>query len=106
MIATEQHYKIADVAKLLSVSRFTVRRWIEDGTLDAVDVNPRSDGRAAWRVRQSTLNELLERMANNRPPRRKRKTGTAVKPIHSTASQAAAKSPAKRRTLRPKRQYV
>ncbi len=103
---TEQLYPIATVAKLLAVSRWTVKRWIDDGTIEAIDVNPSHSGRAALRIRQSTLDEYLDRLAANRPKRRKRLTGTAVKPIIRDESRTNKSPPPKRRTQRPVRQYV
>ncbi|HEY3994030.1 MAG TPA: helix-turn-helix domain-containing protein [Ktedonobacteraceae bacterium] len=49
---------IAEVAKLLRVDGTTVRRWINTGTLEAVTL-PHTNKRHSYRVKQSTLAELL-----------------------------------------------
>jgi excisionase family DNA binding protein len=48
--------RVADVAEQLSVAEETVRRWLRDGRLDGV----RLSRRAGWRIRQSSVDELLE----------------------------------------------
>ena len=49
---------IAEVAKLLRVDGTTVRRWITTGTLEAVAL-PHSNKRHSYRIKKSTLSELL-----------------------------------------------
>lgn len=91
---TDQHYTIAQVARLLAVSRFTVRRWITEGSLRAINATSQRDtGRAAWRVQESTLNAWLEERANVPQP---------------TAGDSEPKqTPPKRRPLMPPpKQYV
>ncbi|MDQ3656085.1 MAG: helix-turn-helix domain-containing protein [Chloroflexota bacterium] len=47
---------VAEVAEQLSVTEETVRRWLRDGRLEGV----RLSRRAGWRIRQSSVDELLE----------------------------------------------
>jgi len=50
---------VAEVAEQLSVTEETVRRWLRAGRLEGV----RLSRRAGWRVRQSSLDALLEAFA-------------------------------------------
>ena len=49
---------IAEVAKLLRVDSTTVRRWINNGVLEAVQL-PHTDKRHSYRVKTSVLAALL-----------------------------------------------
>jgi len=49
---------VNEVADILRVDDTTVRRWIKQGTLDAV-ILPHPNERAAYRIRRETLNKLL-----------------------------------------------
>lgn len=55
---TDRLLKVAEVAERLSVTDSTVYRWIDDGSLPAISVGPKST-----RVRESDLEELLARSA-------------------------------------------
>ena len=49
---------VREVARRLRVDDTTVRRWIKHGTLEAVSL-PHVGKRQAYRVRRSTIDELL-----------------------------------------------
>ena len=49
---------VPEVARKLRVDGTTVRRWIKDGTLDAV-VLPHLNARQAYRIRSETLEALI-----------------------------------------------
>lgn len=51
---------VSDVARRLRVDSTTVRRWIHDGALDAVELPHVPGGRASYRVRLSTLKALMK----------------------------------------------
>ena len=50
---------VPEVAKRLRCDTTTVRRWIQDGLLEAV-VLPHPGKRQSYRVKRTTLNDLLE----------------------------------------------
>lgn len=50
---------VSEVARRLRVDATTVRRWISQGTLEAISL-PHQGKRRVYRVRQSTLNHLLQ----------------------------------------------
>lgn len=57
--AEDRLYKLAEVEKLLSCSRSTLRRWIKDKKLKAVKIGgsgPKSQ--SPWRVRESELRKF------------------------------------------------
>ena len=55
----EEHLlTIAEVAKRLRVDSTTVRRWINTGTLEAVNL-PHVNKRHSYRIKESTLAGLL-----------------------------------------------
>ncbi len=56
-------YTVSEVAKRLRVDTTTVRRWIAIGILEAV-VLPHQGKRQAYRIRESTLNKLLQTPAS------------------------------------------
>jgi excisionase family DNA binding protein len=49
---------VREVAKELRVDDTTVRRWIKNGVLEAITL-PHRGARQAYRVRRSTLHDLL-----------------------------------------------
>ncbi len=49
---------VREVAEQLRVDDTTVRRWIKNGVLEAIALPHRGD-RQAYRIRKSTLNNLL-----------------------------------------------
>jgi excisionase family DNA binding protein len=53
---------VREVARRLRVDDTTVRRWIKHGTLEAVSL-PHVGKRQAYRVRQSTIDNLLSQSA-------------------------------------------
>jgi excisionase family DNA binding protein len=59
---TDQLLTVSEVARQLRVDNTTVRRWIGLGTLEAV-VLPHAGDRQAYRIKQSTLDKLLEQSA-------------------------------------------
>lgn len=58
----EELLTVAEVAHLLKVDATTVRRWIKQGILKAVDL-PRQRNRHSYRVKNSEIDTLL-----NTPP--------------------------------------
>jgi excisionase family DNA binding protein len=62
-MSAEQHDRlltVREVANYLRVDDTTLRRWIKAGTLLAVEL-PHRGKRHAYRIRQSTLDQLLGR---------------------------------------------
>jgi excisionase family DNA binding protein len=53
-MADEQYLTVEQVADELSVTRVTVRRWINNGELPAAKAGPRR-----WAIRRSDLNRFL-----------------------------------------------
>jgi len=53
-MAHEQYQTVKDVADLLKVSEVTVRRWIKDGELRAIDIGK------GWRIGPDDLDAFLE----------------------------------------------
>ncbi|MBA2681319.1 MAG: helix-turn-helix domain-containing protein [Ktedonobacteraceae bacterium] len=49
---------IAEVARILRVESSTVRRWVKQGTLEAVAL-PHANTRHVYRIRRATLNSVL-----------------------------------------------
>ena len=49
---------VAEVATILRVDDTTVRRWVKQGALEAI-VLPHVNERQAYRVRRSTLEQLI-----------------------------------------------
>jgi excisionase family DNA binding protein len=49
---------VSEVARILRVDDTTVRRWVKQGALQAV-VLPHVNARQAYRVRRSTLENLI-----------------------------------------------
>jgi excisionase family DNA binding protein len=49
---------VGEVATILRVDSTTVRRWIKSGTLSAIEL-PHANKRAAYRIRRSTIDTLL-----------------------------------------------
>ena len=58
---------VREVAKQLRVDDTTVRRWIKNGSLEAITL-PHRGTRQAYRIRRSTVDALLT------PPERSEKT--------------------------------
>jgi excisionase family DNA binding protein len=50
---------VPEVADQLSVTEETVRRWLRDGKLEGA----RLSRRAGWRIRQSSVDSMLEAFA-------------------------------------------
>ena len=55
----EKLLTVREVARRLRVDDTTVRRWIKSGSLQAITL-PHKGRRQAYRVKQSTLDELLK----------------------------------------------
>jgi len=49
---------VSEVADILRVDDTTVRRWVKQGTLEAV-VLPHINARQAYRIKRETLNRVL-----------------------------------------------
>ncbi len=60
----EKLLTVREVARRLRVDDTTVRRWIKSGSLQAITL-PHKGKRQAYRVKQSTLDELMK---NSPPP--------------------------------------
>ncbi len=58
-IQTDELLTVHEVARRLRVDDTTVRRWINNGILEAITL-PHSGKRRGYRVKQSTLDELLK----------------------------------------------
>ncbi len=54
----EELLTVHEVAQQLRVDDTTVRRWIKNGVLEAIEL-PHSGLRRAYRVKRETLNTLL-----------------------------------------------
>ena len=70
-MVTGQFQTVRDIADLLKVGDSTVRRWIKDGELRAIDV-----GRG-WRIAPQDLDDFLQQHAN-RPHSNSEKATEAV----------------------------
>lgn len=55
----EELLTVREVARRLRVDDTTVRRWIKSGALEAITL-PHKGKRQAYRVKQSTLDALLQ----------------------------------------------
>jgi excisionase family DNA binding protein len=55
---------VAEVADILRVDDTTVRRWVKQGTLEAV-VLPHVNTRQAYRIKRETLNRVLGEIPAN-----------------------------------------
>jgi len=53
MMVHEQYQTVKEVAELLKVSEATVRRWIRDGELRAIEIGK------GWRIADSDLEAFL-----------------------------------------------
>jgi excisionase family DNA binding protein len=49
---------VSEVADILRVDDTTVRRWVKQGTLEAI-VLPHTNARQAYRIKRETLNRVL-----------------------------------------------
>jgi excisionase family DNA binding protein len=49
---------VTEVAKKLRVNHTTVRRWITEGSIEAI-VLPHQNKRQAYRIKQTTLDDIL-----------------------------------------------
>jgi excisionase family DNA binding protein len=61
-MAEDVFLTVEDVAKRLSVHEETVRRWIRNGELEAIDLQ----GPAGYRITQAALNRFIQDRATNR----------------------------------------
>ncbi len=55
---TEELLTVREVARQLRIDESSVRRWIKQGTLEAVRL-PHKGRRESFRIKQSTLNKIL-----------------------------------------------
>ncbi|EFH86423.1 helix-turn-helix domain-containing protein [Ktedonobacter racemifer] len=53
---------VSEVARILRVDDTTVRRWVKQGTLEAV-VLPHVNARQAYRIKREALNKVLSSSA-------------------------------------------
>jgi excisionase family DNA binding protein len=51
---------VADVAKRMKVNPKTVRSWIYDGALDAIDVSRKGSFYCYWRIPEKALENFIE----------------------------------------------
>lgn len=49
---------VSEVARILRVNDSTVRRWVKQGTLEAV-VLPHANARQAYRIKRESLEKVL-----------------------------------------------
>jgi excisionase family DNA binding protein len=56
----EKLYTVREVARRLRVDDTTVRRWIKSGALEAITL-PHRGRRQAYRIKQSTLDKLMQK---------------------------------------------
>lgn len=56
-MSSAQYQTVREVADLLKVSEVTVRRWIRDGELRAIDIGK------GWRIGSDDLDKFLDRHA-------------------------------------------
>jgi excisionase family DNA binding protein len=56
---SEKLFTVREVAHRLRVDDTTVRRWIKSGALEAITL-PHRGRRQAYRVKQSTLDKLMQ----------------------------------------------
>jgi excisionase family DNA binding protein len=54
---------VSEVARILRVDDTTVRRWVKQGTLEAV-VLPHVNARQAYRIKRETLDRLLGQVSS------------------------------------------
>ena len=54
---------IAEVADILRVDNTTVRRWVKQGTFEAV-VLPHVNERQAYRIKRETVDKLLNQVSS------------------------------------------
>ncbi len=50
---------VGEVARILRVDNTTVRRWVKQGSLEAV-VLPHANMRQVYRIKRETLNKVLQ----------------------------------------------
>jgi excisionase family DNA binding protein len=53
---------VSEVADILRVDNTTVRRWVKQGTFEAV-VLPHMNARQAYRIKRETLEKLLDQVS-------------------------------------------
>jgi len=70
-MSREQYRTVKDVADLLQVNEVTVRRWIKDGELRAIDIGK------GWRIGPDDLDAFLEGHATRPSARPNGGTNTA-----------------------------
>lgn len=58
MIDDKELMTVSEVAEILRVDATTVRRWIKHRTIEAIEL-PHANKRAAYRIRRSTIEALL-----------------------------------------------
>ncbi len=71
-MSREQYRTVKQVADLLQVNEVTVRRWIKDGELRAIDIGK------VWRIGPDDLDAFLEGHATR--PSARRNDGTNTTP--------------------------
>jgi excisionase family DNA binding protein len=61
MVPNEKMYAIKEVAGMLEIGRDTVRRWIKNGSLEALEL-PKAGGKGrnvTYRIPESSLRRLI-----------------------------------------------
>lgn len=57
----EKQYKVSEVAKVLGLTPYTVRQYLNNGTLQGYKLNTETTAKnASWRVSESALKTYLE----------------------------------------------
>lgn len=59
----ERHYSTREVCKILGIANRTIRRWIKEGRLRAVNVG------GGWRIPESEVKRLLGQVEEIATPR-------------------------------------
>lgn len=65
-------YSVQQVAEVLQVGPELVRRFVDSGELDAIDVSAKRGGRKSLRIPEDALRQFLERRRVHVPPPRTR----------------------------------
>lgn len=79
-MSREQYQTVKEVADLLQVNEVTVRRWIKDGELRAIDIGK------GWRIGPEDLDAFLEGHATR--PADRPNGGTDTPPEEAAARKA------------------
>jgi excisionase family DNA binding protein len=51
---------VGEVARILRVDNTTVRRWVKQGSLEAVELPCKEGGRQGYRIKQETVDTMMK----------------------------------------------